>query len=260
MRALSKITSLNERLGGADAAGSAVPARTVRTHRPRRGVCATPLGANAGLAHDRCGAGPFETQKTNPAPGVPRSERGFTLIEVLIAVAVLLAGIVAVAEMVPWAMQSDLVSRNTTLASNVAQRELNQMAEQRVIVQGGGACAALSGQYYFCDADGNSIGLGTIGAPGSSTTTAGCPLDSTGQVIDFTQPASSCTAGYTLTEQIPWNPVSGVSETVEMRWRVVTMFNAGGGPVRKFIIMGVRSSQAGGPALVNNVQVVVGKN
>lgn len=220
------------------------------------------LGAMVGFHHDRRASAPGETPTTNDGPSVSvsSSEQGFTLIEVLVAVAVLLAGIVAVAEMVPWAMQSDLVSRNTTLASNVAQRELNQMVEQRVIVQGGGACAALSGQYYFCDTDGNPIGLGTIGAPGSTTTTAGCPLDSTGQVIDFSQPASSCTAGYTLTKQIPWNPVNGVNETVEMRWRVVTMFNAGGAPIRKFIIMGVRSSEAGGPALVNNVQVVVGKN
>lgn len=192
--------------------------------------------------------------------GRSSSERGFTLIEVLVAVLVLLAGIVAVAKMVPWAMQSDLVSRNTTVASNVVQRELNQMLQQRMFVQGGaGACAPLSGEYYFCDADGNSIALGAIGAS-SSPTSAGCPLDLTGQVIDFSQPASACAAGYTLLKTIPWNPVNGVTQTVEMRWRVVTMMSSNGSPVRKFIIMGVRTSQAGGPALVNNVQVVAGKN
>lgn len=188
------------------------------------------------------------------------SEQGFTLIEVLVAVAVLLAGIAAVAEMVPWATQSDLLSRNTTVASDVAQRELNQMLQQRMNVDGGaGACATLSGQYYFCDVDGNSIALGAIGS-GSSPTSAGCPLDSTGQAIDFSQPASSCTTGYTLTKRIPWNPVIGVGETVEMRWRVVTMMNSSGAPVRKFVIMGVRTSQVGAPALVDDVQVVAGKN
>lgn len=182
--------------------------------------------------------------------------RGFTLIEVLIAMVVLLVGIVAVAGMIPWAMQSDTISRNVSVASNVAQRELEQMVQQSLTIQGGGSCSALSGQYYFCDADGNTIGLGGTGA-GSSPTWAGCPLDSTGQFIDFSQPASSCTSGYTLTKQVPWNSVIGVTQSAEMRWRVVTMMNSGT-PVRKFIIMGVRASQVGGPALVNNLQVVVG--
>lgn len=185
------------------------------------------------------------------------AEAGFTLIELMVATVILIVGIVAVSQMIPVSVNSDLNNRSNSIALITAQRELEQMVKQVLTVQGGGSCSALSGHYYFCDSDGNSIGLGLTGST-SSPTQAGCPLDASGQQLDFSQPASSCTAGYTVTKQLPWNQLAGINQSVDLRWRVVTMMN-NGTPVRKFIIVGARAYQPGALTLVRNLQAVVGR-
>lgn len=188
-------------------------------------------------------------------------ETGFTLIELLMATIILMVGIVVLAEMIPNSLRTDLNSRSNSIALIAAQRELEQMVKPSLSVQGaGGSCGAIAGHSYFCDSNGDSIGLGQTGST-SAPTQAGCPLDATGQQIDFSQPATNCNpvSGYTVTRQIPWNQAAGITQAVELRWRVVTMMN-NGSPVRKFIIIGARAWQPGGLTLVTNLQAVVGRH
>ena len=88
-------------------------------------------------------------------------QRGFTLVEVLVATIVLLTGVVAVAQLVPIAVTANNVSRRDSTALVIAQRELAQMLKQPV--------SATS----FNDALNNTCNLGSAGAPG---VTQGSPV------------------------------------------------------------------------------------
>lgn len=191
----------------------------------------------------------------------PRSAAaGFTMIELMIAILILLVGIVAVAKLVPAAIDTNFRNRNDSTGLIAAQRQLEQMARQPLDAQIMGACAAAPvGEYYFCDTDTDMIPLGDIDATlgPSVTTERGCPLTATGQ-LDFTQPAANCDAGYMVNKQWVWNPVTGTNQNVELRWRVIT-WHVLGQPKRKVFIVGARAGTAGQSLLVTNLQTVVGR-
>src|SRR6266853_3614684 len=88
-------------------------------------------------------------------------QRGFTLVEVLVATIVLMTGVVAVAQLVPVAVTANNVSRRDSTALVIAQRELAQMMEQPLTV------------LAFNDALGNPCSLGSAATPG---VTVGSPV------------------------------------------------------------------------------------
>lgn len=189
---------------------------------------------------------------------------GFTMIELLIAIAILLYGIVKVAQLVPWAMDMNFRNRNDSTALIAAQRQLEQMARQPLDAMSGACGAAPANTYYFCDQDGDLILLGTqdtsLGA--SVTTEDGCAVAGAGQ-IDFTIPVpANCNpdgaTDYGLKKQWVWNPVTGTNQMVEIRWRVIT-WHSGGIPMRKVFIVGARSGTAGQGFTVTDLQTVVGR-
>ncbi len=195
------------------------------------------------------------TQSSPVSRSAAPADTGFNIVELMMAILILLIGIVALAQVIPASLNYDSNNRSNSIALISAQRELEQMVRPSLTAQGeGGPCSALAGHYYFCDSDGNTVGLGQVGS-GSTPTQAGCPLDSTGTQLDFT--LSCSTSGYSLIRLAPWDQVSGIKQKVELRWRVVTMMNSGT-PARKFIIIGARAWQAGGLTLVTNLQAVVG--
>jgi prepilin-type N-terminal cleavage/methylation domain-containing protein len=55
------------------------------------------------------------------------SNRGFTLVETLIATAVLVTGLVAVAQLFPYAIQSNASSRQTTTATMIVDDKLEAL-------------------------------------------------------------------------------------------------------------------------------------
>jgi len=179
------------------------------------------------------------------------------MVELLIAIVILLVGIVSVAQLVPRSIDLNFRNRNDSTALIAAQRQLEQMALQSLDMAGG-ACGAPAG-YYFCDRDGDLVLLGqrdaTLGA--SVTTTDGCPLDASGR-INFTQPIGNCPAGYALNKQWVWNPVTGTTQNVEVRWHVIT-WHVLGAPQRKVFIVGARAGTAGQGLTVTDLQTVVGR-
>src|SRR5712671_2781198 len=88
-------------------------------------------------------------------------QRGFTLVEVLVATIVLMTGVVAVAQLVPVAVTANNVSRRDSTALVIAQRELAQMMEVSL------------GLFTFTDALGNACSLGSAATPGA---TVGSPV------------------------------------------------------------------------------------
>lgn len=172
-----------------------------------------------------------------------RSDTGFTMIELLVAIVLLMFGVVAMAELVPRAMQSNFASRNNTTALVEAQRLLEQMAQQPLNSLAF-ACPTTNppaGHYAFCDRDSDGIALGDVNA-GTGVTVVGCPLDAAGQVLDFQVAVAACN-GYSVTKQVLWNINTGETQAVQLRWRVIT-WHVGGRPVRKVFIVGARSGIA----------------
>lgn len=196
--------------------------------------------------------------------GSRRAAGGFTMIELLIAIVILLVGIVSVAQLVPRAIDSNFRNRNDSTALIAAQRLLEQIAAQPLDSMSGACGAAPANTYYFCDQDNDLILLGTqdttLGA--SVTTEDGCPVVGTGK-LDFTTPApGNCdpngTVDYALKKNWVWNPVTGSNQVVELRWRVIG-WHAGGAPHRKVFIIGARAGTAGQGLTVTDLQTVVGR-
>src|ERR1700738_1770101 len=82
-------------------------------------------------------------------------QNGFSVLEMILASAILMVGIVSVVQLVPASLQSSVANRMDTMATVVAQRELDQMLSQPLNL------------LSFTDKDGNTISLGGKGSPGA---------------------------------------------------------------------------------------------
>ena len=158
-----------------------------------------------------------------PTKRSPKKQRGFTFIELAIAVVILLFGIVAVVQLVPAALTSNNANRQDTMSTVIAQRELEQILLQPLSASS------------FTDSDGNTINLGSLTSSGTVT---GSPLISNTAAIDFT---ASKVTGYNLTYV---DPNDSLSARYDVRWAVVTTLN-GTSPTAKRIIIGVWKKTTG---------------
>ena len=150
-----------------------------------------------------------------------RSQRGFTLVELLIATVVFIVGVVAVFQVVPAATQSNLQTRVDTSAVVIAQREMDQMANQPI------------SNANFTDADGNVCNLGNSATP---NVVVGSPLAQVGDFvkIDFSK---TIVAGYNFQFTNPQNTSDG---TYDVRWAVITQVNGTGAVASKRFIVGAQ--------------------
>jgi prepilin-type N-terminal cleavage/methylation domain-containing protein len=144
-----------------------------------------------------------------------KRQRGFTFIELAIAVVILLFGIVAVLQLVPAALTSNNANRQDTMSTVIGQRLLEQMLLQPL--------SATS----FANSDGNTINLGSATSGG---TVVGSPLVSGTANINFT---SSTVTGYNLTYK---DPNDSASATYDVRWAVITTMNSGRPTAKRFIV------------------------
>jgi prepilin-type N-terminal cleavage/methylation domain-containing protein len=152
-----------------------------------------------------------------------RSQQGFTLIELMIAVLVLVVGVVSVAELVPAAIF--LNSRNHSDSSSLvyAQQEMDQFVNQAFIPP-----------YIFTDQQGNpncNVGGGAVfdAVVGSPVTTVGGHVS-----INFT---GGHVAGYSYYYPDPTN----AAITYDVRWAVINTGTANNIYSRRFIL-GVQKS------------------
>jgi prepilin-type N-terminal cleavage/methylation domain-containing protein len=144
-------------------------------------------------------------------------QRGFTLVEVLVATIVLMTGVVAVAQLVPVAVTANNVSRRDSTALVIAQRELAQMMEQPLSV------------FTFNDALGNACNLGTV-APGA---TVGSPVVviANRPTIDY---SVAQVGGYSFTTQP--DAQDPYRSQYDVRWAVITDGNGATASSRRIII------------------------
>jgi prepilin-type N-terminal cleavage/methylation domain-containing protein len=146
-----------------------------------------------------------------------KRQKGFSLIELLVATVVLLVGVVAVVQMVPAAMQSNLYNRYDSTSVVIAQRVLDQMIIQPLSSDS------------FVDADANTRLLGDKTSP---NTVVGGPLISGTSRINFT---ASAVANYNYIYNDRNEPGS---PSYEVRWAVVTT-TSGANVIAKRFFVGV---------------------
>src|SRR5437879_5153455 len=96
-------------------------------------------------------------------------QRGFSILEMVIATAILMVGIISVVQLVPASLQLNSANRFDTMATVIAQRELDQMLTQPLTT------------IAFTDRDGQTISLGGANSPGAPVITQGQAAQ-----IDFT--------------------------------------------------------------------------
>src|SRR5258708_10517363 len=152
---------------------------------------------------------------------MPRGQSGFYILEMLHASAVLMVGIVSVVQLVPASLQLNANNRLDTLATVIAQRELDQMLGQPLWVD------------TFLDENSNHISLGGPNAPGASVV-----KDYVGaEQIDFN---AALVVGFSIP-----NYADPSGATFDVRWHVLPQV-VNGGVISRRIIIGCRKTNATG--------------
>jgi prepilin-type N-terminal cleavage/methylation domain-containing protein len=156
------------------------------------------------------------------------AERGFTLTEMLIATAIILVGLVTVAELVPASVMMNSNNRNDATALVLAQRQLEAMREVPMnSTTFSDPLGVLCPPSATCNLGDPTQPLQIVGSP--------VVLDSiNAPVIDF---SASSVSGYSF-NYIDQNDPSGA--TNDVRWAVITFTNAvNNGITGRRIIIGV---------------------
>ena len=170
-----------------------------------------------------------------------RRHAGFSLLEMMMAIVVLIIGLVGVAQLVPASLLLNSGNRVNSTSLVVAQRELDQMVDQPLTAGG------------FPDANGQFCDLGDTTQPNALV---GSPIlfASNRPVIDFSQ-ASVVGYSYATPYTDPNDPTGA---QWDLRWAVVTTMNGATVTSKRFIV-GVRQVGGTGFVLPVTLDTVVNK-
>jgi prepilin-type N-terminal cleavage/methylation domain-containing protein len=155
-----------------------------------------------------------------------RDERGFSLLEMLLATIILLVGLLAIAQLVPATILLNFRNRTDSSALVFAQRELDQFLDQPSYLPS------------FNDVIGNTCALGNAATP---NVVQGSPVVVLNNqvVIDFTAGAVS---NYSFSYEDPTDPGR---TTYDVRWAVIVTGNGSTVSSKRFIL-GVRQQGGSG--------------
>jgi len=155
-----------------------------------------------------------------------RKDRGFSILEMMLATVILLVGLVAIAQLVPASILLNYRNRTDSSALVFAQRELDQFLDQPLI------------STSFTDVLGNTC---NIGSPAPPNAVQGSPVVVINNLalIDFSQ---STVSNYSLTYSDSTDPNSAV---FDVRWAVIVTGNGSSISAKRFI-MGVRQQGGNG--------------
>jgi prepilin-type N-terminal cleavage/methylation domain-containing protein len=156
------------------------------------------------------------------AKSARRREAGFTLMEVLVATAVLLVGLVAVAQLVPISLTINSANRTGSTAMVIEQRMLEQMLDQPL--------TSFSCSVAACpDAFAGDWTLGDSAAPGTIAGSAVTMVNSS-PAVDF---SAAQVPGYFAMMLDPEDPYGA---SYDVRWAVVTYRNGAHITGKRFLI------------------------
>jgi hypothetical protein len=152
-----------------------------------------------------------------------REPNGFSVLEMILASAVLMVGVISVVQLVPASLNSSIGNRLDTVATVVAQRELDQMLSQSLNVN------------TFLDNDRQTVRLGGAGAPGA-------PVVMNGGYATIQFAASLPPTGFYKSYTDPNDPTG---PSFDLRWAVFPQLS-NGVVVGRRIIIGCRRTNDGG--------------
>ena len=93
-----------------------------------------------------------KTRVVNHRSNGRATERGFTLIEMMIASFVLIIGLAAVATMISYSLTTNLITKNESLALSLAEKELERLKGLSItdtLLTAGGSTVASNGKISF---------------------------------------------------------------------------------------------------------------
>jgi type II secretory pathway pseudopilin PulG len=156
---------------------------------------------------------PFERQR--------RRQSGFTLVEVLLATVIMIVGLVAVAQLVPFSLRVTSENRSDSAALVVQQRILEQMIGQPLTAT---TCLAPT-----CP---DAQAAWSLGNPATPGTVVGNPVTMVNgaAAIDF---GAGGVGGYGFTYNDPEDPYG---TSFDVRWAVVTYVNGTNITAKRFLI------------------------
>jgi len=173
-------------------------------------------------------------------------QRGFSILEMLIAVVVLMVGALGVAQLIPFSLSNNTSNRGDSTGLVIAQRELEQFLQQPVTATTYTNTTNVDDPCYqpvVCNLGSNAFNQ-YVGSP---TTQVG-----TRRMIDFTQ---AKVAGYNVTYRDAQDPTKSA---YDVRWAVWTNGNAGI-ITSKRILISVRRDGPGEFILPTTLDVMVSK-
>ena len=188
----------------------------------------------------------FHPNQIRAAAASRGGERGFTLVEMLIATVIVVVGLVAVAQLVPTSMMMNANNRSDGTALVIAQRQMEALRAVPLTAT------------TFTDPSGLTCPLTTcsVGNPAQSGV-VGCPvaLFNNSPVINFAP--TTAVSGYGFTYSDLNDPIGAVND---VRWAVVTVTNGTNGPVTgRRIIVGVFRRGMKNPTFPVSLDTMVSK-
>jgi type II secretory pathway pseudopilin PulG len=182
-------------------------------------------------------------QKTKRRNVNEKPQAGFSILELILASAILMVGIISVVQLVPASLQLNANNRFDTMATVIAQRELDQMVSQPLDPT----------KPTFTDTDGKGVSfavrLSGPGLPGASVL-----MDGPSTVIDFSPGAGTPPDGF---YNSAYTDASGA--TFELRWAVIPEMNSRGQMVSRRIIIGCKRTNSSQPTLPVTLDTLVQK-
>jgi prepilin-type N-terminal cleavage/methylation domain-containing protein len=156
-------------------------------------------------------------------------QTGFTLVELLVAMLVLMVGLVAVAQLVPMSVRLNSGNRDDSTAMAFAQRELDALIEQPI------------SSLTFSDPNGvhcPPLAVCNLGDPAQPKVLVGSPvlMINNRPQIDF---GVAKVPGYSFNYTDPNDPYA---ISYDVRWAVITYSNAGNPNAKRFILGALRRS------------------
>jgi prepilin-type N-terminal cleavage/methylation domain-containing protein len=184
-------------------------------------------------------ATPFRSRRSH--------QQGFTLIEMLMATAIIIVGLVAVAQLVPASVMLNSYNRNDGTALVFAQRQMEAMREQPL-----SATSFSDPTGVYCPLS-LTCSLGDPTQPNVITGNSVVPFQNS-PIIDYT---AAPVLNYSFTYTDPNDPL-GV--TTDVRWAIITNVNTATQVVTsRRIILGVFRRGMSSPSLPITLDVMVEK-